>query len=436
MIGSFRNIIKNFLISSSAAIFLRFINSLIVLAVIKKIPVVHYGIWHLYNSFMSILTNCMNFGLRQSLIMQYYQVDQDGQKRLINNIIITYVLVSLPLYALLLIQNSLISRFIFKDFLPNPLIYICIISSIFYLFNDFFIQILRYHSAVKIVTKAQIITTFITIVATVILVLKLNFGLIGLAISHFLGLGILFALALYAYLKNKYQSFLIKDSPASTAISSLKEGIPFFPASLSPWLLSSSSRWILAYYASFEDVGIYALVDAVSHFFDIVILQSLQGSYIPHVFDLFSQHKENPEKIEWYNKKIMLLVVALANITLILSYLFLTDLFYQLLPIAYHKAIPYIWVTLASSILLMATQFASVYLQFLKFKKFLAIASFMPTIVNLIINILLIPKYKIDGCVIANFISTALYFSTILTYNFYIVKSKQEPSKHTITHTA
>lgn len=90
---------------------------------------------------------------------------------------------------------------------------------------------------------------------------------------------------------------------------------------------------------------------------------------------------------------------------------------YYLLPIAYHEAVDYIWFILMGSVFLMGTYFANCLIQYHKKRYFLGFALLLPATLNVALNILLIPQYRIYGCVFATLTSYVSYFALTLWYN-------------------
>lgn len=411
-----KTIIKNFVQSSFASIFLRTIHAFFIPIALAQISLSTYGSWYLYNSFMNIVTLLLSLGTRQYLLLKYCDTQQDIKTQ-INIILSLYFLVSLPVYILLGFNINLINYYVFKNSLSFTLLIICLLTSFLYLLHDIFIQILRMNNQILMLTKIQICSSSLSISAILFLTLKLKLGLIGMAIGNLVAPAVTAIYAFYFFIQNKYCINL------SNLKYCLFNSIIFLPTNISTWFLSSSSRWILAYYGTLQDVGIYSLADSLSQIFDLVILQPLQSSYIPATFAEFKTRGRGAQKqdilsIEQKNKKIMFLSMLTLSFIIIFSYIFAKLIFFKFLPNYINNILELALIIMLSQILLMGSQFIIIYLQFLHKDRFLAFIGAMPGVSCIILNLILTPKYKYFGCIFAQLISYILYFIVLLGYNY------------------
>ena len=242
-------------------------------------------------------------------------------------------------------------------------------------------------------------------------------------LGYLLGMLIAFGKGLYAYAKEKcFLEINVKES-LSRAMPYLKLGFPFIPAILCNWVLSSGDKWVLARYASLHDVGIYTIADMFGLLYQMIILYALRSSYTPHLMRKFATNQDNLKSVErWNQKNMWVSMIGMASL-ITAGYLIGKPILYWVLPLKYHEAVNYIWLVLMGYIFLMGTGFANTLIQFHKRTYFLAFALFVPAMLNIGLNILLIPYFNIYGCVSATLISYIVYFLLTLWYNHRLQRS-------------
>ena len=188
-------------------------------------------------------------------------------------------------------------------------------------------------------------------------------------------------------------------------------------------MLSSADRWVLAQYSSMHDVGIYSIAAVFGQLFQLGVLMPMQRAYMPIMLEKFAKNKNNLKKVEQWNKKNMILaMIGLAGIISV-GYIICRPILYILLPTAYHPAIGYIWLILMGQIFLLGEHFLSLLITFHKKAYFQAVSLFIPSLLNVGLNLLLIPHFKITGCILATLAAYIIYFLTKLIYNLYLQKT-------------
>ena len=293
-----------------------------------------------------------------------------------------------------------------------------------------FFQVLRYQTRAKLLTKIQIQAALINAILTVILVFIFKFKIIGVLIANLISILFINLYASYLYFKKfqeikKFNSNIIKNP--SKAIRYLKLSIPLISNIILSWTLSSSDRWILAHWGNLKLVGIYAVADTFGHLFNLIILQPLGGSYVPYILEKFSKAKNYLEfsKINNHNLKLMLITVTGMLSLISIGYLAFKPIFLLVAPERYHQSVNYILLILMGQTFFMGTYFSSCILQYQKRAYLLLFLTFTSSIINIVLNIILIPNHGIYGCTIATLISYIIYFLlTIFLSKIYINKYK------------
>lgn len=385
-----------------------------------------YGVLALITSCMSIGVTILGFGLRQFLSIEYFHHDAHGQKKLINQVLIMYLYFAVPLCLIALAFRSQITHWLSSHSISPQLFTLALITMFFSFFAELFYQILRYQQRAWALTFIQTTIALTSLAFTITLLLYLGLGVMSTLIGQLVSMCMATCVGFYIYRQENFADYFHLKQPKATMLHLLKNGLPFIPAILFGWIISSSDRFVLAKYASMHDVGIYAIADMAGQMFRLLILQSWSGSYLPSILLEYQANKNNLLAVEEKNRKTMWIVLCSLMIILFLGFIITKPLLRIILPKAYHEALNYVLIILAGHVFLLGSYFAASFIQFHKKTYFLATAFCVPAILNLIFNLLLVERYKIYGCTVATLGSYAIYFFIILWYNARLAKPYRE----------
>lgn len=381
-----------------------------------------YGVLALMTSCMSIGVTILGFGLRQFLSIEYFHHDVHGQKKLVNQVLIMYLYFAGPLCLIALAFRSHITQWLASHSISPQLFTVALITIFFSFFAELFYQILRYQQRAWALTFIQTTIALASLAFTITLLLYLGLGVMSTLIGQLVSMCMATGVGFYVYRQEKFSDYFHLKQPKATMLHFLKNGLPFIPAILFGWIISSSDRFVLAQYASMHDVGIYAIADMAGQMFRLLILQSWSGSYLPSILLEYQANKNNLLAIEEKNHKTMWIVLCSLMLILFFGFIITKPLLRIILPQPYHEALHYVLIILAGHIFLLGSYFAASFIQFHKKTYFLAAAFCVPAILNVIFNLLLVERYKIYGCTFATLGSYAIYFFIILWYNARLAK--------------
>lgn len=473
-----RSILKHFFIYSSGSALLKCLSLGLIPLLLRVVSPEEYGILALAMSIAGITSHILDLGLRQYLLIDYFKRSATERLRLIFDIIIFYTSISVPiLCALFIISPWLMHTMAGKSI---SLMALCIVTHVFFsFFSELFYQVLRNEQQVIMLTSVQSIVTLGTMALNITIATHFHAGALGMLIGYITGLAtatIVGSIWLILRIKqhthvnqtffaqtNQTPTQTNQTSPApanQTAASfdterisparvnstppkhtsqtfpiflSLSEhcrrgarylpySLPLLPTTLLSWVLSSGDKWILALYATLFDVGIYALGDTVGQAYHLLVLYPLASSYLPYLIQRYAEGKTPIQELERQNKKIMVITLCALTVGSMGAYLLGRPLMYWFLPAHYHPVIPYIPLLLVGYILLTGTYFLSALIQFHNKRRFLAYSLVVPAVVNLALNRLLVPHYKLYGSLYATITAYALYFGGMLAYNMRLTR--------------
>jgi Polysaccharide biosynthesis protein. len=255
----------------------------------------------------------------------------------------------------------------------------------------------------------------------------LGWGLFSVVAAQLVSVVFVSLFAIFFYVRNFYHLHFDLACSLSKSWWYIKRGLPFVPRVLFGWILAVGDRWILAKYGTLADVGMYTAADMFGKLFQVVFIVPFTLAYIPYMMEKLAASHEKVIAIDKQNLKNMLLVMTSLTILVILIFKPLLFLFkpiiFIILPAKYHDALNYVLGLLIGYIFLLGSYFASIFIQFQKRVYFTLFALLVPAVFNVFLNIFLVPKFGISGCVFATLISYILYFLINIFYNFYIKKT-------------
>lgn len=417
-------IVRNFIIYFLGSALLKGSSLIILPFLLARLSPAELGLLSLVNSFIAITSVLIACGLRQALWLEYYHCNHEQRKKMINDICVLYCLFAVPMLICMAALCSWLNTFIFSNQASLLIIMIALVQCGITFFSELLIQILTYQQKASTVTLLQCSAATIGIIGSCSAVFWWDCGVLGIVMANCCAQIYLALWGFYWYIQKKMHQSLVINIHLELINFYLSLGLPSLPSVLSGWLLASSNRWMLAHYCSLHDVGIYALADMAGSLFQLLILVPLSGSYLPYLFEQFATQSQQLIDVDAWNKKIMIYCMTSVAITASVGYVIFAPIARWLLPLHYHAALPYALMIVIGNIFLMGTYFASAFLQFLKCRWFLSGALSTAAILQIAINLILMPRHAIGGGTIALVTSYIFYFVITLCYNEYIQKNK------------
>jgi O-antigen/teichoic acid export membrane protein len=413
---------KNFFLYASGALALRGISALCIPIVTRILSPDEYGLLSLCNSFMNVVVIIAGLGLRQVFYLEFFHKSSGERKTMFNSIMLIYLLTTFPLFLAAFTHTATINNYFFCNKASYTLIVATLIICFISFFTELFYQALSLHGKPILLIMTQFTVAAVIAITNIILLYYAHLGVLSTQLAVIVGLICSASCALYLYIKNGYAQHLDLSDARTNAKNYLALGFPFIPSLLFGWILSAGGRWMLANYSSMADVGIYAIADSFGYLYQIVVISSVSVIYLPMLLKKFAEQPHNIAILEQTNKKIMFSTMASATILLIAGLSTGKPLLYWILPKHYHASITYILPLLMGYVLWTGAHFMLGVIQFFKKTYLHLITLCIPTMLNIALNMLLVPTYGIDGCVYATIISYGAYFLMVYAVNHRLVQ--------------
>jgi O-antigen/teichoic acid export membrane protein len=225
------------------------------------------------------------------------------------------------------------------------------------------------------------------IVVNIILVVWLRLGIQGVLLAGLLS-SLLFALILGPQIFGKTKSLF----EYKVLKGLLSFGLPFIPGGLLMFIINNGDRYLLNYYASSTDVGIYALGYKLAMAAPLLIVTPFMKVWLPFMLNV--SQKSHAERV--YSKTQTYLMVIMFTLCLPVA-VFSQEIVTLLGGSAFKEAYTVIPVVLLSYILYCSTFVSETGIYLKKKTIYKPFIFLVGTIINIGLNVLLIPSFGFLG---------------------------------------
>ena len=234
------------------------------------------------------------------------------------------------------------------------------------------------------------------------LLVEAHLGLMGLLVGNLIGAWLALPVGLFLI-----RHLLTWEFRRQHAGELLRFGSPFVLTAAAFWLFSSLDRWMLARLANTVEVGLFSIA---FKFASVMTLLSgaFQQAWGPTALRMA---QEDPGHRDAFARILSLWLFLLGIIALALA-LFAAEVLMVLTPTSYWPAAPVLALGAAALVFSGTTQITVIGLTLEKRTRRIAAAAWLTAAVNIILNLLLIPRLGASGAAIATVVSSA--FLTIL----------------------
>ncbi|MDD3887648.1 MAG: oligosaccharide flippase family protein [Patescibacteria group bacterium] len=371
-----------------------------------------YGQLEILNTLILILSMLLSFGFASALFKCYERDCKTDieQKQLVG----TAFLFIIPLATL-----STLILWLFRDFIANTflggtqyadLVNLLLITNLFAVFLALAFSVMRAEEKSLRYIIFSLLKFILVLGLNVYFVVYAKMGVFGIMLGNFIAqvfISVPFIFNLIPYFKFSFSKHLLKRLFAF--------GVPIIPASLAMWIMDLSDRYFLKIYDSLSEVGLYSLGYKIGFIVSILLVTPFQLAW-PTIS--FSVAKRADTK-QIYARTLTYWLLVSSFIALAIS-IFAKQIVEVVSSPEYfeaYKIIPLI----AFSYVLYGMHFVIVPGLHLEEKtKYYPLLVGIPAVLNIILNIIFIPKYGMMAAAWSTFICFVLM--VVLTYfvsNYY-----------------
>jgi len=212
-----------------------------------------YGIIALVYTFIAFLTVILHFGLDTALLRHYKPAENDGEKnKYVTNTYIPLLIINIIIFIIFFMLKNKLSVYLLG--VDMPLIFL--LMTLIICFDGLWaipMIILRADNKPIPFVGLSLLNVISNIVFIIVLVVYLEFGIVGIVASNVLSSGLLFFVTLPIILKKIF----LKNLNYQIFKQLFSFGSPFIFAGFFSMVIELSDRYIIKYLLDLEMVGVY-----------------------------------------------------------------------------------------------------------------------------------------------------------------------------------
>lgn len=379
----------------------------------SSLDIALFGLLTLFEICFEIITPISNLGIDNALMRWYYDDEaKDKEKSLYFTVFTFSVICS---FVILLLAYFIMLRFkaeIFSEGISPSLILIFLSSVFARLVVASPLTILRVQQKASRQTAAVVLGLLLNVGFAYLFLKYYGMGLYGIFLAQVIANGLLFVLLFPTILDN-----IKLHIEKALIVKMLKYSYPLVFSGLLTTILVLSDRYILKYYYTLGDVGVYSLAYKISNIIKICITTSFLQSYVISYFREMTDVKSSDR----------FLVKSLTYFLYISVYLSLFMVYFgkEILVVLtsgnedYWQAYVLLPFLLIAVVLGGLSQISSMPMRREKHTKLLSICGVSAAVLNIILNFVFIPHWGAYGAVVSTIFSQLL---VVLVY-FYFLKN-------------
>ena len=374
-----------------------------------------YGNYVLVRSTVSILTIIVGW-LSMSIIRFYPVYERDKQLQEFYCSVIKWLLVSV-LILIVIFASILI---LIKDHLTEQLYSLMLIGLPIFIFSSIFTVLqhfLRAKRQVGLYSSFSVWKSVATLSIGIALVIRFGFGIEGLLWGSVLGI----AIALPLLWKLALEKFTWKtNNSLPVARVMAKYGFPLMVGNLAAWILSLSDRYILELYRGSQEVGIYSASYAISEK-SILLLTSL-FIMASRPIGMIIWEKEGREKSQEYLSKITRYYIGFCLPAVVGLSILARPVISILTVPEYYQGFRIIPLVALGGFFLGLQQRFQLGLIFQKRTNLIMMSILLSGLINLVLNIMLVPRYGYMAAALTTFVSymVLLFLIIVISRRFFL----------------
>lgn len=354
-----------------------------------------YGIFDLASTTAQLLMPILTLNIYEGVTRFLMQEEKDPKS--IISVGMKYITIGSVLFAFFILINSLF-KIMPMFFGYEGLLFLYYVSNLFYQFS---VQCAKGLEMVKYMGTAGVISTFVTIVANILLLTVCEMRLKGFFLSYILGQGIA---AIYLSRKvqlYKYLNFHIEISLQNKIIS---YSVPLILNTIGWWINNVSDRYIVTWLCGVSVNGIYSVaykIPSILSTFQAIFTQSWQISAIKEY------KREGYKKFYTNMLEVINFIVSIACMFLILLTRLIAKILYSK---EFYEAWGFVPFLLLATVFSSAAGMVGPILSAKNDTKILGSSTLLGALSNVLLNIVLIKKLGTQGAAVATAISSFLIF--------------------------
>ena len=355
-----------------------------------------YGILEMLELFTSMFGILVFIAIRSAIVRIYYEYEEKNeQKEVISTALIATSIICGVAVGVLLNFSSGISQLIFMNKNHGSLVTLVLITFYLQTIGDVGFAHLQIKQQSVFFTILSVIKVFIQLSLNILFLVVLKQGVYGLLLGGLISSVIV---ALYFLVNLAFETRLKFSKTKLNQMLSF--GIPLIPANIATFIVNYIDRYLLNYFFSLAAVGIYSLSYKFGMLIQIMITGPFISIWMPKRLEISRQN--NAKSIYALVTTYYFLIVCFIALSLSV---FSRELILIMADAAYIDAYKYIGIIAFSYVISGLVYHYNIGMHIQKKTKYVSYINVPTAIINVLLNLILIPKFFIWGAAISTFIS-------------------------------
>lgn len=354
-----------------------------------------YGELNLIIALISFITPILTLELSGAM----FRLSSGKNEELQNRYMITGIVYTLPIIFICFFFLNILSGIIKESYIQKYFI-IILFTFVFNFINGMIRERLRSNSNIKLYTIIGMIETILIVLLNIYFVPK--YYLFGILLSSLIAS---FCIMIYLLFKTNFL-FLINNENLNKKLYTemLKYSLPLIPNAIVWWTMGLSDRFFIKYYQNLELVGLYSIANKYSLLVATIFgifYKSLQISALEEF------------RTENYSKFLNNIFYSISDLLIVVSVFliyFIKIIIRMSVASEYYIVWQYVPLLLVVTIFNSYSAILGVNYLVNKNSKGVFKSSLVATLINVLLNYILIPKYKIFGAIIATMLAYLVLF--------------------------
>lgn len=408
--------LKKFLDYSIGNIFVLIVSLITTPIITNILSPNEYGKVSLFITFCNVVSLMVLAGMDQ-VYMRFYYEKSENKYNLLKHIL-NYIFKSFCIFLIIIfLFRNIISKFILGYESISVLLMI-ILNIITLVFMRIGFCSIRMQQKGKLYSYSQIVGKVIYILAIFIFyyIYKDNYKTL---VFTMLSTNICITLFLmYVDRYNIRKSILYKCDYDYKFKDKIKFGLPFVFSAAFIWIFKSSDTIIIKAYNGHEEVGIYSIAFSLIGVVNI-IQSTFMNFWTPIANEAFEKNPKNTDFFVRINDMVVYLMFIVCS-----SIVILKDCIHLILGQEYYQAVYLLPFLIFIPLMSVISETTVQGINFKKSSKYHTYISIICALINIILNIVLVKIFSLQGAAIATAISYFIYFylRTKISINLYPVK--------------
>ncbi len=355
-----------------------------------------YGVFGLLMATSQIFGVFILAGMSTAFMRSFYDYQDRAEKRMVASTAMSVIFVnSLGIGLLGLLFSKQIAMFLFQDAQYGIYIVMVVFMAIFYQLNSIPLAIFRVKKKSILYISCQITFFLFQIGAVVYFVAIRQMGIFGAIYGYVLASLALFVILIIVTRKDITFRFSFYE-----ARKMLHYGVPLLLTGLSAFLFNYIDRYMLAFYASFHEVGLYNLGYQFGMIMMAILVTPMKFIWGP----MFLSVKDHSNAHAFYARMLTYLTCVGSLLFLMLAVLS-KDVIQLFAKQSYWDAYHVVPVIALSYLIWSQRSVLDVAIHLKRKTKISAFYFIAGAMINIVLNLALIPRYQMMGAAYATLIA-------------------------------